>query len=72
MERKNSLSPEDIFLKDIKTLINNLLIDNPNFKNDYYFTKSGRDDTVRLINDTKYRAKYILERINTIEHLIKD
>ena len=69
--RRSRLSPEDIFLKDIKSLINNLLIDNPNYKNDYYFKESDTMNTIKLIKDTKDRAKYILERIDNIDHLVK-
>jgi len=69
--RRSRLSPEDIFLKDIKSLINNLLIDNPNYKNDYYFKESDTMNTLKLIKDTKDRAEYILERIDKIDHLVK-
>lgn len=69
--RCSRLSPEEIFLKDIKSLINNLLIDNPNYKNDYYFKGSYTMNILKLIKDTKNRAKYILERIDDIEHLVK-
>ncbi len=69
--RRSRLSPEDIFLKDIKSLINNLLIDNPNYNNDYYFEESDTRNTLKLIKDTKERAKFILERIDNIDHLVK-
>jgi len=69
--RRSRLSPEDIFLKDIKSLINNILIDNPNYKNDYYFKESDTMNTLKLIKDTKDRAEYILERIDNIDHLVK-
>lgn len=73
--RVNRPSPEDIFLKDVRTLITNLLIDNPNYKSDYYFKDNNshfnENNTMKLIKDTKDRAKYILERIDSIEHLIK-
>jgi len=69
--RRSRSSPEDIFLQNIKSLINNLLIDNPNYKNDYYFKDSNTMGTFDLIKDTKERAKYILERIDEIDHLVK-
>lgn len=69
--RRSRLSPEDIFLKDIKSLINNFFVDNPNYNNDYYFKESDTMNTLRLIKDTKDRAKYILERIDNIDHLVK-
>ena len=69
--RRSRLSPEDIFLKDIKSLINNFFIDNPNYNNDYYFKESDTMNTLKLIKDTKDRAKYILERIDNIDHLVK-
>lgn len=67
---KKQIAPEDIFLNEIKTLIRNLLIDNPNYKNHYYsYDYTGLS---LMITDTKDRANYILERIEHIEHLIKD
>ena len=55
--RRNRLSPEDIFLKDIKSLINNFFIDNPNYNNDYYFKESDTMNTLKLIKDTKDLVK---------------
>ena len=65
---KNRPSPEDIFLNDVKSLIQNLLINNPNYKSDYY---SWNHETRRVVNDTKERATYMLERIDSIKHLVK-
>jgi len=67
----NRPSPEDVFLNDVRTLITNLLIDNPNYKNGYY-VKDGYSSFSTLLEDTKERANYILERISQIEHLIKN
>lgn len=64
------LSSEEIFYNDIKTLINNLFIDNPNYKNHYYFKDSDTKNTLRLIKDTKDRAKYIIDRMEQTKHLI--
>lgn len=56
--------PEIIFLENIKALIRNLLIENPNYKNGYYAKGNN------YIEDTKERARYILERIEQTEHLV--
>ena len=66
MTKEQRLSPEEIFLKDIRTLINNLLINNVNYTNGYY----GFNDTYKVIKDTQDRAKYILDRIDAIDHLV--
>ncbi len=68
---KNRPTPEEIFLNDVRSLIKNLLIDNPNYKGDYYFQESDIMNTLKLMKDTKERAAYILERIDRIEHLVK-
>ena len=52
-------------------MINNFFIDNPNYTNDYYFNESDTMNTLKLIRDTKDRARYILNRIDEIEHLVK-
>lgn len=67
---KTTQKPEQLFLKEIKTLINNLLIENPNYKNNYYFQESDASNTLKLLKDTKERASYVLERIKQIEHLV--
>jgi hypothetical protein len=71
---KTQLPPEEIFLESIKTLIKNLLINNPNYKNNYYFQNSHSDtyNTLKLIDETKERSQYILEKISDWEHLIKE
>ena len=68
---RNRLSPEDIFLMDVKRMIRNLLIDNPNYKSDYYFKESDTMNCLKLMRETKERAQYILNRIDEIDHLIK-
>ena len=65
--KKRDIEPEDVFLDSLKTMINNLLIENPNYKTDYYYKDGGGD----LLTDTKERATYILEKIDEWEHLIK-
>ncbi len=67
---RNIPSPEDIFLLDIKRMIKNLLIDNPNYKSDYYFKESDTMNCIKLMRETKDRAQYILNRIDEIDHLI--
>ncbi len=69
---KKTTTPEDVFLKDIKDLVRNLLIDNPNYDNGHYYKDTTVFNTIQLIKDTKERAKYILERIDALEHLVKD
>ena len=73
MPRKHP-EPEQIFLDHIKRLVKNLLIDNPNYTNDYYWNKGdGRwtYDHEKLLADTKKRAEYILEQIDETDHLVK-
>lgn len=60
--------PEDVFLKTLKDLITNLLIENPNYKGSYYFDGEGKHT---LLKDTKDRAEYILKRIDEMAHLLK-
>lgn len=70
---RNLSKSEDVFLNDIKKLIKNLLIDNPNYETDYYHKKDGFGCHINnLLTDTKERAKYILTRISETEHLVKD
>jgi len=69
---RNRPEPEDIFLNSVKSMIENLLINNPNYKSDYYFN-GGEDtlDTLKLMNDTQDRARYILKKIKEWDHLVK-
>ena len=60
------LSPEKIFLDAVSKTIKNLLINNPNYTNNYYDKKNAWD----VIRDTKERASFILEKIEEIKHLI--
>lgn len=62
----NIITPKRIFLDRIKLLINNLLIDNHNYKGNYFMDSSKYD----LLEDTKERAKYIIEEIERTKHLI--
>lgn len=62
------MTPEQIFLRDVKTLIKNLLIDNPNYSNGYYQREGW--DRPNLLKDTKERAQYILDRIDQTSHLV--
>jgi len=70
MSRKQN--PEQVFLQHIKVLIRNLLINNKNYRNGYYATGFGGHDYIELLNDTKERAKYILDEIEKTEHLLED
>ncbi len=67
---KDRPDPEKIFLESIKKSITNLLIDNPNYENDYYFEYGDSRDIYKVIDDTKKRAKSILEDIDRWEHLV--
>jgi len=61
--------PEQLFFDDIRKLINNLLINNPNFKNGHYY-KQGHFDSFQFMEDQKERATYIFERMEQEKHLI--
>jgi len=65
---RRDIEPEDIFLDSVKSMIKNMLIENPNYKTDYYYKDNGGD----LLEDTKERAKYILAKIDEWEHLVKN
>ena len=49
--------------KKIERMIKDLLIENPNYKDGYYFNKGSFD----VITDVKERANYILNEIKKIE-----
>jgi hypothetical protein len=59
---RKEIIPEELFYSDVTTLIRNCFIDNPNFKNGYYYnhryTASGIST---LINDIQFSAQLILE-----------
>jgi len=63
---KKETVPEQLFYDRISTLINNLLIDNINYKTGYYYNR-GRG---KLMEDTIERATYILHEMDEIKHLI--
>ena len=67
---RNRLEPEELFIKSVKDMIRNMFIDNPNLENDYYFEKCDILNTIKLIKDNKKRAKYILDEIDEISHLV--
>lgn len=60
------ISAEELFYDGIYTLVSNLLINNVNYKNGYHHGGSVGD----LIDHTKERASYILERMEHTKHLI--
>jgi len=67
---KNEIKSENLFVDSVVILIKNLLIDNPNYKNGYYY---NNDRTIfDLIEDTKERSKYILQKIDEMKHLVLD
>ncbi len=61
---------EQVFYDQIKGLINNLLIENINYKTRYYYEDYCRNNTVKVIENTKERARYILEEMEKLKHLI--
>jgi hypothetical protein len=65
---RKPLQNEELFLENLVTIINNLLINNINYKNRYYLNKNICD----LIDDTKERAQFILDKIKQTKHLILD
>lgn len=68
---KTALRPEDIFYNRIYRLIDNLLIKNKNYDNSFYRGNSMYP-TTSLLEDTKERAKYILEEMENMKHLLED
>lgn len=65
--------PEEVFVEHVKKMINNLLIDNPNYRNNYYYRDSSHIwDYWKLLDDTKERARYILEEIEKTRHLVEE
>ncbi len=66
----------EIFYNDIYSLINNLLINNKNYTNGYYSAlydyNSRTQPFNKLLEDTKERAKYILDRMESEKHLIDE
>jgi len=70
MKRKEEAQGKEVFLTLIKTLINNLLINNVNYENSYfrseYYTKYD------LLKDTTKRAHLILKCIENNEHLLEE
>jgi len=65
---RKPIEPEKLFVKNITTLINNLLVENKNYKNGYYSQSCHHHFNV--INDTIERAKYILSDIESTKHLL--
>lgn len=69
---RKKIVPEELFYSDVTTLIKKCFIDNPNFKNGYYFDPkrhqfSGLDT---LIKDIQFSAQLILNRLEDEKHLI--
>ena len=71
LDENTDIKPEQVFLNRINKLVKNLLIDNPNYTNRYYYQDRGLFGGIHeLINDTKERAGYILREIDAVKHLI--
>lgn len=69
---RKPIDPADVFIKEIKTLITNLLITNKNYNGTYYMDNNNRYEFHRLLTDTKERANFILNRIDELDHLVRD
>ena len=63
---KKSISESELFLRDINGVIKNLLITNINYSNNYY----SSEDIWEFMKDTIERAKYVLNRIDQLKHLL--
>jgi len=61
-------TPEEIFLDQVNSMVKNFFIDNPNFKSGYYYG----DNILKsdIIKDVNSSAKYMLEKIEEMKHLI--
>lgn len=61
-------TPEEIFLDSVKNMVNNFFINNPNFSNGYYHNEGMYKSDI--IKDVNRSAKYLLDRIEDMKHLI--
>lgn len=65
---RKSQEPQELFIDNINTLINNFFIDNINWRSGYYYKMSMSE-----IKDViKGQAKYLLEFIDNTRHLVGD
>lgn len=62
------LNDSKIFLDRIKLLVNNLLVENPNYKTHYYRNNGGYD---ALLDATQKAAGYIMAEIDRMSHLVE-
>ena len=63
---RREIIPEQIFYDRIKSLIQNLLVTNPNYDNGYFWDQSKHD----FKSDVIERSTYILEELESMKHLI--
>lgn len=56
--------PEEIFLNEMKSMITNFLIEDINYRNGHY------ENVYDIIRSNKNKAKYILEKMYSMKHLI--
>lgn len=71
MCKRKKVVPEEVFYNDATTLIQNCFIDNPNFKNGYYYNHRVSSDGIReLIRDIQFSAQLLLDRLESEKHLI--
>lgn len=71
---KKTITVEQLFkiwFGEVKTLVNNTMVNNPNYKNGYYFLGgcSGSGQAGNLIEDVKRWAGYITDKLNELESL---
>jgi hypothetical protein len=59
---------ENLFIDSIKSLITNLFVNNNNYDKGYYLDKNSSF----IISDTKDKAKFVLDKIDQLTHLIKE
>lgn len=64
------INPNKLFYQDMQRLIQNLLINNPNYTNGHYYKDGVYASVSEFKRDTIERAGYILERMESEKHLI--
>jgi hypothetical protein len=69
---KSTIKPHQVFVDEIKTLINAYFVDNNNYEGGHFFNYGGVDAAYRnLVNYNKEYGKYIIDKIESIKHLVE-
>lgn len=69
---KTTIQPHQVFIDEIKNLINAFFINNNHYDSGHFFYYGGIDAGYRnLVNHNKEYGKYIIDRIESIKHLIE-